>query len=153
MLNTFNIVHNALQGKQGIEYVGRLKHTLRELAEDQQPTFPCPAVLIEFTDITYGTHHYNTQVGSGTVRLYIVQTEAAVTDEIFFSLRDTIHKTLQNIAATDEVGRFSRIAENIGTDVKGFSLWTMDYAVTWNDDSATDPFAQKNMTQISIETK
>jgi|GEM_PF-2100553 len=152
MLNAFTTAYNALQGKPGIEYVARLRQQLHDLESGQQPDFACPAVFIEFTDVTYGTQHYNTQVGSATLRIYVVQTEIAETDETFFTLRDTIHKALQATQATPDVGRFNRVAENAGPDVQGLSVWTMDYAVSWNDDSAAAPLILHAVGNLTVTT-
>lgn len=150
MLHVFTTARNALQALTGIEHVARLTNQLQPLEEGQTPSYPRPAAFISFADVTYATQHYGTQVGSGTLEIYLVQTIATTTDEAFFTLRDAVHKALQGIQATPDVGPFNRIAEAPGPVLDGLAVWALRYDVSWNDDTAATPFTLHNLTDLSV---
>ena len=133
MIEVFNATKAALQAQPIFKHVALFRNQVRHIIEGDEIPFRCPACLIEFVDVTYDTNADRTQTGNGILRIYLTEFDLVKADEDFFNLRDTVFTTLQELRDEEKFTRLMRIRENPDPEFEAFSVWTIDFAVSWAD--------------------
>src|SRR5690606_360966 len=138
MQKIFNAAKTALTTIEGkpIKTVALFKDQFRKLEEGKQIPFTCPAVFIQFLNVTYQTNADKAETGTRIVRVYIAENNLARKDDDFFTLRNTVHKALQGLRDNEHFSRLNRVAETPDPEFNNLTVWTMDYDTSFNDDSA-----------------
>lgn len=150
MLQVFNAVKAKLKATQGIKTAGLFRNQFRLLDDGKQIPFKCPAAFIEFVNVSYVTNADKTQTGTGTVRVYLAEFDLRKDDEDFFTMREGVHVSLQGLRSEDHFSSLDRIAENPDPEFAALTVWTMDYSVSWADNSAREQRTEKMISDFKI---